>query len=51
VLKIPEVSRQTIRTVLSCVLLAQVLVYERGGVYHEQGVSAKHHVLSQRPKR
>lgn len=52
VLEILEVSRQTKRAVLSCcVLPTQVLVYERGGVHHEQGVSAKHHVLRQRPKR
>ncbi|KAF8494594.1 hypothetical protein F5888DRAFT_1715122, partial [Russula emetica] len=31
---------------LSCVLSAQVLVYESRGVYHEQGITVKLHVLS-----
>jgi hypothetical protein len=51
VLEILEVSRQAIHAVLSCVLPPPVLVYERRGVYHEQGVSTMHHVLRQRPKR
>ena len=51
VLEIPEVLRQTIRAaLLSCVLSAQVLVYESRGVYHEQRVSAKLHVSSKGPK-
>jgi hypothetical protein len=51
VLEILEVLGQTIRTAsLSCVLSAQVLVYECGGIYHEQGMSAELHVLSKRAK-
>jgi len=33
---------------LSCVLSVQVLVYESRGIYHEQGISVKLHVLSKR---
>ena len=51
VLEVPEVLRQTIRAAfLSCVFSAQVLVYESRGIYHEQGMSAKLHVSSERTK-
>jgi len=51
VLEILEVLQQTTRaTSLSCILSAQVLVYESRGIYHEQGMSAKLHVLSKRTK-
>ena len=46
-----KVSRQATRAVLSRALSAPVLVYERRGVYHEQRVSAKHHVLGKRTER
>jgi hypothetical protein len=51
VLEILEVLRQTIHPAsLSCVLSAQLLVYESRGIYHEQGMSTKLHVLRKRTK-
>jgi hypothetical protein len=51
VLEILEVFRQTVRPAsLSCALSAQVLVYESRGIYHEEGMSAKVHVSSERTK-
>jgi hypothetical protein len=49
--EILEVLWQTFRAVTSRFLSPQVLIYERRGVYHEQGVSAKHHVSSKRTER
>jgi hypothetical protein len=45
VAEIFEISRKTVRAILAGTFSAPVLLHERGCIDHEQGMSAKYHIL------